>query len=398
MGPAGMFRRMGIDPLRASPAELTTALSPMFSNQSAANIASMIVNQRADWLNQIRNALRLNLTLEAQEKAQRDSLWYGLVAARSQMMNALGTIAEAFKFILLPPIQLVASGLQNLAALVSPQTGNPFARTGLVAGGLLGGFFLLRTLARGMGPIGRLLLGGGLGLAFGGITEALMGALLLRGMGNAATAVAATAVGMTLGRRILAGLLAIWRGIPKFLLISALIGGIGAIADNWEAVKPRILAVWEDLNRALPSWLGGQGQGPSALTQGPGLARIGQDIDTFTRPISESLENWLLGTQIGRWLYDRGIMQTMRDYDLGRLARDAERTAQMGFYPAAPQDLSRAVGKPGTVGSITTGPITVTVNVTQPTNADPQTIGDAAGNAVRSRLRQLLTDGATLTE
>lgn len=214
MGPQGMLRRAGLDPNTASMAEIATLVRRITSNRSAENMFMTIIGQWREWQGQTIVGNRINLTPEARDAHARGMLWHGLVSARSQMMNALGTIADAFAFILLPPIQLVASGLQNLAALVSPQTGNRWASTGLVAGGLLGGFWLLRSLARGLGTIPRILLGGGLGLAFGGISEALMGALLLRGMGTAVTSAmtstaataAATVAGMTLGRRILAGL------------------------------------------------------------------------------------------------------------------------------------------------------------------------------------------------
>jgi len=39
-----------------------------------------------------------------------------------------------------------------------------------------------------------------------------------------------------------------------------------------------------------------------------------------------------------------------------------------------------------------------TAGTTVTTGADPQTIGDAAGNAVRSWLRSLLADGRSMTE
>jgi hypothetical protein len=119
----------------------------------------MIVNQRAEWLNQIRNALRLNLTEEARSQAASRSLWHGLVSARSQIMNALGTVAENFKGVLLPAVQAVATGLQKLAALTDPATGNPWLRMGLLGGGTVGGFMLLRRLAGAMSRLARTLLG-----------------------------------------------------------------------------------------------------------------------------------------------------------------------------------------------------------------------------------------------
>ena len=85
---------------------------------------------------------------------------------------------------------------------------------------------MLRGLVRGMGPWGRTLLGGGAGflLGGGGITEALMGALLGRQLGGAATATIAGAAGAAAGRawggRFLALALGLLRGLRSMILVS----------------------------------------------------------------------------------------------------------------------------------------------------------------------------------
>jgi hypothetical protein len=184
------------------------------------------------------------------------------------------------------------------------------------------------------------------------------------------------------------------RRIPGFLVLSGVIAAIQAVADNWESVKPRILSVWEDLTKALPTWLGGQGDAAAH-------ARLSRDLTETMRTGVESLrgtlsssanafEDWFRSTPIGQYFIGRGLLPSAQALALERL----------GLAPwggAATPDLANPIGtlRTGQAGnSITTGPINVTVNVTQPTNADPATIGAAAGNAVHSQLRRLLGDSA----
>jgi hypothetical protein len=60
LGPNGVLRRMGIDPLRASPAAIADALAPLNSNMSAENIALIFTQMQGELRNQMERALRLN--------------------------------------------------------------------------------------------------------------------------------------------------------------------------------------------------------------------------------------------------------------------------------------------------------------------------------------------------
>ena len=67
--------------------------------------------------------------------------------------------------------------------------------------------------------------------------------------------------------------------------------------------------------------------------------------------------------------------------------------ANMGTQPSGLDRADAAAAGPGPRGTtVTTGNINVTVNVTQPTNASPQEIGAAAGNAIGSALRGVMGD------
>jgi hypothetical protein len=119
---------------------------------------------------------------------------------------------------------------------------------------------------------------------------------------------------------------------------------------------------------------------------------------------------------IGRFLYggDNSLSRFFRDYVGGRLPplppvnEDAVRRFHQNFGkpiedqsgsfrpdPAGMAELARILAERDRrqPPQVNTGPINVTVNVAG-SNADPGTIGNAAGNAVRDRLCSLLADPA----
>lgn len=137
MGPQGVLRRAGLNPDTASMAEIMTVLRPIFSNQSAQNIAGMIVGQWREWRSQVENAGRGNLTPEARVETARQSAWYEFTGVRSQFMGLLGSIGENVKDVLLPASEAVATAFRKIAEWIDPRTGNTWARAGLLgAGGL----------------------------------------------------------------------------------------------------------------------------------------------------------------------------------------------------------------------------------------------------------------------
>jgi hypothetical protein len=50
-----------------------------------------------------------------------------------------------------------------------------------------------------------------------------------------------------------------------------------AVIDNWETVKTRLLAIFEDIRQAAPTWLGGQGRGWGVIAGGPGVQGLRDD-------------------------------------------------------------------------------------------------------------------------
>lgn len=178
------------------------------------------------------------------------------------------------------------------------------------------------------------------------------------------------------------------RRIPGFLVLSGVVAAIEAIANNWEAVKPRILAVWADLQRAAPTWLGGQGEGPSAFFQGEGLHQLRRSVERLVDEQADAFRS----TEIGQGLIRRGVLMSNPELYFRRMMGFGE----LGFA-VTPEEVATALRTVQTGTTVTTGPINVTVNVA-PTNANPQTIGEAAAHAVGSQLRRLLADAPSLTE
>ena len=89
LGPGGVLRRMGLDPIRSSSAAIAEALAPMFSNVSAENIANMFSTQQAEWHIQVERALRLNRGRPFWETgtfndATEGSIWGGLARFRAR--------------------------------------------------------------------------------------------------------------------------------------------------------------------------------------------------------------------------------------------------------------------------------------------------------------------------
>jgi hypothetical protein len=398
MGPQGVLVRSGLDPKTATQAQIATALRPIFSNQSAENIANMITGQWREWLGQANNAMRLNLSPEARAANTQNSLWTQLQSARSALIDAMGSAVMNFK-VLLPVLQSVGEGLQKIASFIDPVIGNPAAGASLIGGGLVGAFMMLRRMAGMMGPWTRTLIGGGAGfLLGGGVGEALMGALLGRQMVGSAAAGAAGAAGAAAARSWGGRFLSVLRGlfmraIPGMIATSVAIYAVTQIVEHWETVKTRLLAIWEDLRQAAPVWLGGQGQGWGAFAgSGSAMAQTTQDLDQYLQAQERSFQDWLRSSSLGQWLIRQGYAMTDSQMAYRRARQDL---AGMGIDLDALQvDATARAAIPGTGGStvaVTTGPINVTVNVTQ-SNASPQAIGQAAGNAVGSGLRGSLSD------
>jgi hypothetical protein len=393
IGPTGVLRRMGFDPMTANPGQMAAALRPLFSHGSAENMGNLVVNQIQEWRNQYNRAMALDTSEEQRQRLSGGSTWYQLQAARSGLQDVMGSVAESFKG-LLPHLETVRDTLGKIAGFIDPKIGNPLAGLSVLgAGGIAGVIMAMRTF-RAMNPMTRTIIGGvGGGLLGGDPVSALMGAMMLRGLGgsaaaiNAAAGTAGAAAGQSWARRFVVGAFRfIWLSVGLYLL--------GQVVENWETVSARIKAIWEDLRQAAPRWIGGEGRGWGAVTGGQGFAQLGKDIrDTLTAYGITGPEHGFpqIDTPLNREFGpdERPWYQRPPPFPAPwELAENAWRWMWGTESPAAAAPAAQAA--PSTV-TVTGNNIVTHVHVTQ-SNASPQAIGEAAGNAVQSGLRGALSD------
>ena len=391
-GPTGVLRRMGIDPLRASSAQISTGLSRFFSNQSAENIANMIVNQQTEWRNQVLNALGIDLSEVARQRHAAGSGWHQFSSARSGLQDVLGSVGENLKTLFNPALEAATDGLKKLARWIDPKTAHPDVKWGLLGAGGIAGFLAARSIWRGMGPMGRSAVGGGLGfLVGGGPTDLLMGALLGRsvfGGGAAATAAAGAAgaaAAQTWGSQFLGVLRGVLRMARGMLLLGVAAYVVDEILSHWDKFKERMVAIFADIRKAAPVWLGGDGEGWRAIASGQGLPQIGQDLRNRLTTLG------ITGPEHGTPYISTPLNDEFRSrpwWDLGAhppwdVARDLwNRTTGTAPASASPSTVNVAPGA-------------VVVNITAP-SGDANAIGAAAGNAVGSALRGVMGDTPNL--
>ena len=269
----------------------------------------------------------------------------------------------------------------------------------MLAGGGIAALMVARNILRMMGPWPRMLIGGGLGYLLGGPTEALMGALVGRGIGATAggsaagaAGVAGAAAGAAFGGRFMAAAQFIARGIGSLLKGSIIWGAVGfgitQIVDNWQAVSARLKEIWEDLRQAAPTWAGGEGKGWGALARGPAMTQTGNELNAYLTQNERSAQDWLRGTALGQWLISNGL--AISDSQLAHRRLTADYSAMGIDLPALEADARARAAVPGNIVTVASG--AVTINITAPPGADAKAIGEAAGNAVQSQLRGLMTD------
>jgi hypothetical protein len=392
LGPQGVLRKMGLDPMTANAAQISAALRPMFSNQSAENLANAIVNQQAEWRIQVQKALQFNLTDENRRLVGDQSTWMQLQSARSKLQDVMGSVAENFK-ILLPSLEAVSSGFAKIAAFMDPKIGNPLAGLGIIGTAGIAAFLTFRRAIAALGPMARTLVGGGAGFLLGGPVGAMTGAMMLRGMGGGAAAAgggaAATAAagaagavaGASWGRRFLAGAMGILRSLPRFFVWGAVTGAVLQIIENWETVKTRLVAIFGEIKAAAPTWLMGNGEGMGAFGQNPeGVAALRGDAANYLR----SWHDWMYGpVQSAMFGGNNSLKQFFDSYVKGEKLWPDE-SAPVATSPGT------APG-PSSGNTINVAPGAVVVHISAP-SADPKAIGDAAGSAVQSQLRSVLGD------
>ena len=230
----------------------------------------------------------------------------------------------------------------------------------------------------------------------GGPIGALTGAMMVRGMGGAAAGGAAAAAGAAgavaaraWGSQFVGMLRVILRGIPGMILVTLGIDVLSRVIDSWEGFKTRMLAIYAELQAAMPTWLFGGGQGFRSLASQPAIKQTERDLTSWLLGTERSIQDTLRGTSLGQWMIANGLAVSPAELARKRVAEDF---ASMGTQPGGLDWADAAAAGPGARGTnVTTGPINVTVNVTQ-SNADPNAIGAAAGNAVGSALRGVMGD------
>ena len=384
LGPQGYLRSQGLDPLNSTAAQIAPALSRILSRATAANIANMIVNQQAEWRTQVENARRFNLTPEALASLGSQSTWYQLQSARSKLQDVMGSIIDNFK-LLLPILESITKQMGKIAAFMDPQIGTPLAGMGLLGAGAIAGFLTFRRAIAAMGTWSRTLLGGGLGFMVGGPAGAITGGMLLRSMGGGVAAglaagAAGAAAGASFARRFVSAAGTFLRSIPKLLLWGAVIEGVLSIIDHWESVKTRLLGIWEELKQAAPTWLGGQGKGWGAIGMSDqGVSALGGDLRNYAQSWYDTIYGPLNNRMFAA---PESLQKFFNNYVTGGPQNWPDEPAPMSSGPGAERTSSV------TIGAVTNN---ITVNVGG-SNADANAIGEAAGNAVQSQLRGLMTD------
>jgi hypothetical protein len=410
LGRGGVLERMGLDPVRSSPAAIADALAPLFSNVSGENIANMFTQQQAEWRNQIERALRLNRGRPMWEMVDSDgrrlpldeaaagSVWSGLQRARARILDAMQSIGDNLTDFVLPPLNRFADILHTVSDLTNPRTGNPAVGMGVMAGGAVGAFMLARGILGRMGPWGRLLAGGAGGWMLGGdASTALMGALVARGMSAGAApaagavgaaAVAGAAAGRAWGGRYLAVAGSILRGLRSMTLWGIGTTAVTEVITHWESIRARILGIIDEIRGATPTWLGGRGEGWGALGATPqGFSALPGDARTY----GQGWGLWMRDTWPWSMMYDQGWMRRpMTAQERAEQAQHQTWLRSQGIDMGALQEDARLRAQSPSVVNVTGTTINVSIS-TQP-GADARAIGDAAGNAVQSQLRGILAD------
>jgi hypothetical protein len=389
MGPEGFLRKAGLNPDTASMAEIATVVRRIAPNRNAEYTMLSFIGQWREWMGQTEIAKLVNLSPEARQQHAAGSGWFQLQQARSSLQDAMGATAENFKSLLNPALEAAGSGLKQFARLVDPRLGEPIISTGALAGGGIAALMMARGALMRMSPWTRMMLGGGAGFLIGGDPMSILtGAMLGRGLGAGsnslgigagaagAAGVAGAAAGAAWSGRFMGAVRWVARAVGSLLRGSIIWGGIGyavsEIVTHWESFKTRMLAIYDELRRAAPTWLGGQGEGWGAFAGGQGVAKLPEVAQSYGQDWGE----WLRNLPPYAWMYEQGWLR--------RPMTAAERSPSGGL------DLADQAAVPRNTVTVTTGNIITHVHVTTP--ASPSAIGEAAAGAIGSQLRGLMAD------
>ena len=269
IGPGGFLQRSGIDPMSSAPgtpARIRAALRPLFSNSSADNWINLIVNQIQEIRNQYETATRLDTSEAAASAPGRRK---PVVPAQCSQVGLAGRARISHR-----KFQGTPADPRNCAReawsdrrLLGPQDRQSSGRHGAPGRRCDRRVPDVPPRNRGHGdadqnaPRRRPWLH-----ARRSRGRHHRSGMILRSMGGGAAAglaagAAGVAAGASFARRFVSAagsLLAL--AIPKLLLWVQSSRAYCRSSSSWETVKTRLLAIWEELKQAAPTWLGGGGR------------------------------------------------------------------------------------------------------------------------------------------
>jgi hypothetical protein len=115
----GIFAKHGLDPTKASAAEMANVLAKFFSRETAADLANKMANQQAEWNTQKENAKRLNMSDDYIKKVTKESVNAQIQQAGQQFKQSTGDAAEAIATKLLPAFDSLSTALNNVSKQIN---------------------------------------------------------------------------------------------------------------------------------------------------------------------------------------------------------------------------------------------------------------------------------------
>lgn len=121
MSPEGVLAKAGVDPMKASAAEIAAVISPLFGRATVQGLANQIVMQRGEWQNQLENAKRFNTSPEYVAKVAAESIHANMQQVTQQLRQSTGDLAERMTGTVLPALGGFSSALNALSRRLDPK-------------------------------------------------------------------------------------------------------------------------------------------------------------------------------------------------------------------------------------------------------------------------------------
>jgi hypothetical protein len=223
LGKGGVFEQAGVDPDKASAAQIARVLSPLFSNRNAHDLAQKLIQQRAELKQQMETARRTAKRSEDAEKADPNS-WQVMQNRVSQIMGTLaGDVRETLKPVLVPIGNAATRVMQGLSTMTGSESLS-VRMAGIVGGAAVGG---LGYLAANPGHALLMLAGGRLIAA----ANRLSAAAIAQGAGGGGGILGRAWNGIKTAGKIGLGALGIYGG---FEFLDQILGGV--ITDRMKSL------------------------------------------------------------------------------------------------------------------------------------------------------------------